>query len=148
MQSLAFDERVYREMVALCVAARPYEACGFLGGRRGAAYSHYPVKNVAEDRARQYFMDPVGQLKALQQMEARGEELVAIYHSHPASSPVPSSTDIEQAYYPDAFYVIVGASTDPPTTRVYRLNACVKSAVEVRWRTYRHRHAGPHRASF
>jgi proteasome lid subunit RPN8/RPN11 len=37
-----------------------------------------------------------------------GLDLGAIYHSHPRSEPVPSQTDINLAFYPDAEYIIVG----------------------------------------
>ena len=37
-----------------------------------------------------------------------GHELGAIYHSHTRSAPLPSQTDINLAFYPDALYLIVG----------------------------------------
>jgi len=42
-------------------------------------------------------------------MRERGEQLLAIYHSHPrASTPEPSPTDVRLAYYPTAKYLIIG----------------------------------------
>lgn len=54
-------------------------------------------------------------------MDARGEELVAIYHSHPASQPYPSPTDRAEAHYPDAFYVLVSLRADEPELRAFRI---------------------------
>ena len=42
-------------------------------------------------------------------MRARGEQLVGVYHSHPRSKePEPSATDVRLAFYPEAFYFIIG----------------------------------------
>ena len=54
-------------------------------------------------------------------MDGRGEELVAIYHSHPASQPYPSPTDRAEAHYPDAFYVLVSLRADEPELRAFRI---------------------------
>ena len=49
-------------------------------------------------------------------IEAAGHELGAIYHSHTRSAPLPSQTDINLAFYPDALYVIVGVKDPARTT--------------------------------
>jgi proteasome lid subunit RPN8/RPN11 len=45
-------------------------------------------------------MDAREQLQALEQIDAEGLELLAIFHSHPRGPAVPSVTDIEEAVYP------------------------------------------------
>ncbi len=54
-------------------------------------------------------------------MDDRGEELVAIYHSHPLSQPYPSPTDRAEAHYPDAFYLLVSLRAPEPELRAYRI---------------------------
>ncbi len=54
-------------------------------------------------------------------MDAKGEELVAIYHSHPITQPYPSPTDRSEAHYPDAFYVLVSLRDTHPEIRAYRM---------------------------
>jgi proteasome lid subunit RPN8/RPN11 len=44
-------------------------------------------------------------------MREAGEDLLAIYHSHPASPAAPSSIDIAEAGYPDAIYLIISLNT-------------------------------------
>lgn len=56
-------------------------------------------------------------------MDAAGEELVGIYHSHPVSQPYPSPTDRAEAHYPDALYVLVSLRSGTPELRAYRIGA-------------------------
>lgn len=68
-------------------------------------------------------------------MDAAGEELVGIYHSHPASIPYPSPTDRLEAFYPDAVYVLVSLRTGDPELRAFRIAAdapgSLKTVTEV-----------------
>lgn len=68
-----------------------------------------------------YRIDPREQLRAFRDMDDRGEELFAIYHSHPASQPYPSPTDRAEAHYPEAVYILVSLRTDDPEVRAYRI---------------------------
>jgi proteasome lid subunit RPN8/RPN11 len=77
----------------------PLEACGLLGGRDGVVELVLPVKNAAESAVR-FQMEPRAQLRAIEQIEAEGLEIVAIFHSHPRGPSVPSPTDIREATYP------------------------------------------------
>ena len=44
-------------------------------------------------------------------MRSNGEELAAIYHSHPDSPPLPSLVDVEQHEYPAVLYLIISLGT-------------------------------------
>jgi proteasome lid subunit RPN8/RPN11 len=44
-------------------------------------------------------------------MRERGEELFGIYHSHPKTPPLPSKSDLAQAAYPEALYLIISLNT-------------------------------------
>ena len=76
----------------------PLEACGLLGGKNQLVEIVLPVKNSLESRT-QFQMDPRAQLRAMQQIEAEGLEMVAIFHSHPKGPSVPSTTDIKKTLY-------------------------------------------------
>ena len=85
----------------------PNECCGIVGARDGAAVELYPVRNAAASPLR-YEMDPKDQLRVFEALDEEGLDVGAIYHSHTRSDPLPSQTDINLAFYPDAVYVIVG----------------------------------------
>ncbi len=77
--------------------------------------------NAHETPTTRYRIDPLEQLRAFREMDERGEELVAIYHSHPVSQPYPSPTDRAEAHYPDAVYVLASLRTDEPELEAYRI---------------------------
>ena len=82
---------------------------GLLGGGGGRAASVYPLRNVAPRPEVAYEAAPEELFEAQRAMRARGEALVGVYHSHPRSpDPAPSRTDVRLAFYPEAFYFIIG----------------------------------------
>ena len=97
------------EMFARARAASPAECCGLLGGSEGRAQSVYPLRNVAPRPEVAYETAPEELFEAQRRLRARGERLVGVYHSHPRSAePEPSRTDVRLAFYPGAFYFIIG----------------------------------------
>lgn len=87
------------------------EVCGLIAGRDAEPVRCHPIKNIAADVKTRYEMDPAAQIAALRTMRERGEELFAIYHSHPHSPATPSAADIAEAGYPEALYLIVSLNT-------------------------------------
>lgn len=87
------------------------EVCGLIGKQDKCSPTLYPVNNVASDTRRLFQLDPKQQIDAMRNMRDKGEELFAIYHSHPHSAGIPSVTDLEQASYADALYLIISLNT-------------------------------------
>ena len=83
----------------------PEEACGLVAGKNGRTHAILSITNILHSPVR-YRMAPQEQLEAFEWIDRQGLELLAIYHSHPDGPPVPSPTDIDEAYYPEAFYLI------------------------------------------
>ena len=83
------------------------EVCGLIGGIGDRATTRYALANVADEPATSFFIEPRGQLRAMQVMRARGEALVGIYHSHPHGPATPSARDVELAAYPGVAYLII-----------------------------------------
>lgn len=104
--------------------AAPAECCGLIGGAAdGRAESIYRFHNVADNPLVTYEAAPEELFAAQRLMRGRGEQLLAIYHSHPrAAEPSPSETDVRLAYYPAAIYLIVGLSGAEPVLRAFRIS--------------------------
>ena len=101
------------EMIEDARASAPAECCGLVGGRGASALSVYPLRNVAPRAAARYEAAPEDLFAAQRLMRARGEQLLAIYHSHPHSEdPRPSASDVRLAFYPGAVYFIIGFAPD------------------------------------
>ncbi|MGH9899413.1 MAG: Mov34/MPN/PAD-1 family protein, partial [Pyrinomonadaceae bacterium] len=79
--------------------------------------------NLAADPLICYDAAPEDLFAAQRLMRSRGEEMIAIYHSHPRSpDPTPSTTDIQLAYYPNAVYLIVGFDKESPLVRAFSIS--------------------------
>jgi proteasome lid subunit RPN8/RPN11 len=96
----------------------PEEACGVIAGRTGSdrPERHIPMDN-AERSMTFYRFDAMEQLRVWREMDDRDEEPVVIYHSHTATEPYPSRTDVSFAGEPGAHYVLV-STRDPETDEI------------------------------
>ena len=98
----------------------PQEACGLLVGR-GSADRFIPMENVLASSTA-YEMDPAQLIGTFRDLRSGGEELLAIYHSHPRGPARPSTTDIDRAYYPEAVHLIVSlADPECPQAAAFRI---------------------------
>lgn len=102
---LTLPTDLYEQMRRHVVSLTPEEACGLIAGRAGRAHQVFPITNQLRSPVR-FRMAPDEQLRALIRMDELGLELAAIYHSHPEGPNQPSITDITEAYYPEAIYLI------------------------------------------
>jgi proteasome lid subunit RPN8/RPN11 len=112
------------EIIAHAREASPHECCGLIGGTSASiATTTYRMRNIAADPHVAYEAAPEDLFAAQRTMRERGEQLLAIYHSHPRSSdPEPSATDVRLAYYPSAVYFIVGLASAEPCLRAFRIS--------------------------
>ncbi|MCP1616619.1 proteasome lid subunit RPN8/RPN11 [Pseudomonas sp. SLBN-26] len=91
----------------------PLECCGLIAAvpSEPGSLRLVPMHNAAQ--AEDFFsFEPLQQLRVWREMNGRGEVPLVLYHSHTASRPYPSDTDVEYAAaFPEVFHLIV--STDP-----------------------------------
>ena len=91
-----------------------------IASRDGEAVAVHRARNTAASALR-YEMDGMEQYKIQTAIEDAGLELGAIYHSHTRSAPLPSQTDINLAFYPDAVYLIVGVAGEEDDVRAWTI---------------------------
>jgi len=96
--SLTISRAQWEQMRNYVESHAPLEACGLLGGRDGVVGVVIPVRNAAGSPVR-FRMEPLEQLRAFEQIEFAGMDVLAIFHSHPKGPAVPSPTDIAEAFY-------------------------------------------------
>ncbi|HET8759444.1 MAG TPA: M67 family metallopeptidase [Nitrospiria bacterium] len=121
-------------MIAHAEEAYPHECCGLLAGANGVPSHVYRVQNVHETPRVFFEMAPKEQFWAFKNMRHNGQQLVAIYHSHPETPARPSQSDIRLAYDPDPFYLLVSLQhRDKPDLRAYRIidGSVTEEAIEV-----------------
>jgi proteasome lid subunit RPN8/RPN11 len=101
----------------------PNECCGVVAVRDGRAVAVYEATNVQASPLR-FQVDPLEVLRIDNAIEAEGNTLGAIYHSHTRSEPYPSQTDIGFAEsWPGVEWLIVGLRRDEdPTIRSYLID--------------------------
>jgi proteasome lid subunit RPN8/RPN11 len=123
------------QIVAHAREVSPHECCGLIGGIDGKrAQTIYRLRNIASDTLVSYEAEPEELFAAQRQMRERGEQLLAIYHSHPRSGePAPSATDVQLAYYPSAVYLIVGLGGVEPVMRAFRISEREQRCEEVEY---------------
>jgi proteasome lid subunit RPN8/RPN11 len=98
----------------------PNECCGLVAVRDGEAFEVRRTANAAASPLR-FEVDGREVMRALDDFEAAGGELGAIYHSHTRTEPYPSQTDINfAANWPGVQWIIVGLDRQgEATVRTY-----------------------------
>jgi proteasome lid subunit RPN8/RPN11 len=105
-------------------AELPNECVGLLagrfeempGGRLGQVERRYPLVNAAASPTR-FLSEPRSMLAADKDLRKHDLEVLAVYHSHPTSEPVPSRTDLEQNYWPGVVSFIISLKGAEPEVR-------------------------------
>jgi [CysO sulfur-carrier protein]-S-L-cysteine hydrolase len=105
---LTIGRDVLDAIIAHARRDHPEEACGIVAGKAGSDRPERWIPMDNADRSMTFFrFDPGEQLRVWREMDDRDEEPVVIYHSHTATEPYPSRTDVEIAGYPESHYLLV-----------------------------------------
>ena len=131
---LSIPRPAFEAVLAHARAELPAECCGLLAGTVadgvGRVTLHLPLVNALAS-ATEYESDPRSMLAAHKAMRAAGVDVLAVYHSHPTSEPIPSRRDRERNYGERIVNLIVGLKGAEPTVRGWWLTA--DGAQEADW---------------
>ena len=111
VNTVRLPRTIVNQLLHLAQKSPDEEICGLISRDSRGLRRCYPVSNQAGDRKRFFALDPKAQIDAMRAMREHGEELAAIYHSHPDSPPLPSLADVEQHEYPAVLYLIISLGT-------------------------------------
>lgn len=119
------------EIVAHARAEAPRECCGVIAGQDGRPIQLYRLTNL-ERGTDLYRIDDTELYRVYRELDKRGCEILAIYHSHPVSPAYPSRTDVDLAFWSEAFYLICSlAVPGSPDIRAFRIVDERISEVEI-----------------
>ena len=111
-------------------AEHPEECCGLLSGKNGLITDVHPVRNEADKPETRYFATPEELFSAMRRIREAGQSLLGVYHSHPRTPAYPSASDVEMAFYPEAFYFII--SLEPAVElRAFKIEESRIADVEI-----------------
>lgn len=108
---IKIPQSIFHTIKAQARAEAPNEACGYLAGVDGEVQEIIPMKN-ADESPEHFSFNPEEQFAALEKATARGVDLFAVYHSHPATPARMSEEDIRLAYDTSIAYLIYSSLTD------------------------------------
>lgn len=108
----------------------PNEACGLLAGKENLVAKIFCMTNIEKSPTR-FRLDAQEQINAFMEMEFEKMDLIAIYHSHPNGPIGPSVSDISEAHYPDACYLIWSNFKERFTCNGYRINNKLVEGIEI-----------------
>jgi len=130
MTNLAIPSAIRDQLIAHAVAEMPNECCGFLVGRERVERA-MPLQNKLASPVA-YSVEVKELAQVARQLRNERLEVLAIYHSHPTSDPIPSTHDLAQNGYGDTVpHVIIGFAGAVPEVRAWILGEA--SYREVEW---------------
>ncbi len=100
------DGVLAKEIVEQGLREFPNECCGLIASEDGVPVKVFAMAN-ADASPVTYRLDGEEQLRVFDEMDERGWELWAIYHSHTHSDAYPSETDVRLAMYPESRYILL-----------------------------------------
>ena len=122
---LSMPRSCYDTLVAQALAEQPLECCGLLAGVLEGDIARvaraYPLVNALASPV-EYESDARSMLEAMRDVTRNDHDVLAVYHSHPTSAPLPSRKDLDRNwavkdYLGDVVHLIVSLVESPPLVR-------------------------------
>ncbi len=121
MNKITLSNTIYNQLVEHGKSCLPYEACGLLAGNKDDITSIWPLENEWKSD-RRFFVSEKIVAQTLNEIKARNELVIAVYHSHPTTAPVPSRFDLINHPDEKVKMVIVSYKNAQPSIKTYVIN--------------------------
>ena len=120
---LSLPASIHAEIISQAQAELPNECCGILAGKidttRAVVTMRFQLVNALASPV-EFLADDRSMFDAVRAMDRAGLDMVAVYHSHPTSAPLPSKKDRERNYW-EVLAVIVSLESADAELRCWRL---------------------------
>lgn len=120
LKQLRLPPDVRAALIAHATKESPNECCGLLIGKGTAVTASHPARSTVASRTR-FTINPADHFVAIRKARAEGLDVVGAYHSHPASTALPSASDIAEASDGAPLMVIVSLLPPAPIVRAFML---------------------------
>ena len=118
---ISIPSNLIDEIIDHSIQENPNECCGIIASTEGEAIKLYRMTN-SEQSPYRYSMDPKELLHTTIDIDDKGWELMAFYHSHTHSPAYPSATDIRLVTYPDSYYILISLMDEKaPEVRAFKI---------------------------
>jgi len=106
-QEIFIPRKIVQNLLHHAQQTPDVEVCGLISSQNNIPVRSYAIKNSSDKPSTLFTLDAQQQISAMAEMRDNKQQLFAIYHSHPTAPAIPSKTDLEQAGYPEALYLII-----------------------------------------
>jgi len=132
VMTLHIPEAMYEEMVQHAQAELPNECVGMLIGKSDGTVAEYlPLVNELKSPTR-FLTEPYSMLRAEKRCRELKLEVLAIFHSHPTSEPVPSKYDVADHYSSTVMSLILTMIDNPTPLQGWWIENGMFQRAEVR----------------
>ena len=128
---MRISEQLRAELIAHARDDAPNECCGMIAAEDGRFTAYFRAANEFASPMR-FQIDSGDQIRITNEIEDRGEEIGAIFHSHPKSEAYPSQTDVNLAgWWPGVLWLICSLAEAEPVVRAFRIDDNAVEEVEL-----------------
>ena len=117
---LEVPRAVFEAILEQARAELPNECCGLLAGtvegEVGRVVERYALVNELASPV-EFVSEPGGNFAADKDMRRKRLDVLAVYHSHPTTAPVPSRKDLARNYSKDVVNLIISLAGPEPVVR-------------------------------
>ncbi len=127
---LQIPQKIINEIIDHARIGLPEEVCGYLAGSGNEVTRQFRLTNI--DHSHEHFsFDPAEQFQAVREARKLGLEILANYHSHPATPARPSEEDIRLAFDPEISYIIISLAGSQVGIKSFKIRDSIVEKEEI-----------------